>query len=589
MRVRTLLESTGASLLILLPYFCQLLLPDHLMLYHHNFPLTNIVGGLLLDVLALVLLGILLHGILALVSPALRRIAGTCLAAFFMWRFGALAVVLFFSGRERETNDLSLSPRILLYRQALAWWAQYSHPTLAAVVTALAVLAWAKPGSSRPIVRVCRVSLSAFAFCALWIVPELLYIGFGLRAVPSYDRLSASAQSVPGKRIVWILFDELSYALVFEHRPSGQEFPNFQKIRSQSVSFSNIKPIGAFTERIIPSLLAGREIDQIKGTQNGRLLTFDPEENRWITYDAVKTLFGEAQSGGWNPGVAGWYNPYCRIFTNEIANCDWIAGIQAIVPFEAMGASESKSIFANFLVLPRAYLARIDSRERDTSEYLLKRNIEDYTHVMNQAQAIIQEEQVRFLFIHLPVPHPPGIYNRQTHRLSESGNYLDNLELADQTLGVLMEEIERTSSAKQTTVIVSSDHSWRVPLWRNSPDWTPEEERVSQGRFETRPVFLVHFPGQTSGDDVTTSTSELIEHGIIEALLHGQLQSPTNLNALVSESARPKSQAPALEPATRADTSGLRDVAPQIRPRIAFGSSSRTAHLRESPSPARSP
>ncbi|MGA8740548.1 MAG: sulfatase-like hydrolase/transferase [Terracidiphilus sp.] len=581
MRIRALLESTGASLLILLPYFGQLLFPNHLLLYHHHLPLANIVGGLLLDALVLVLLGIFLREIPASVSPSIRRIAGACLTAFFLLRFANLFLILLLSVQGGTTNILSPSARSIFARQVAEWWAQCSHPILGAVTTVLVVLAWVRPGSARTVERVCRVSLSAFAFCALWIVPELLYIGFGLQAVLSYDRLSAQAQSVPHKRIVWLLFDELSYDLVFDHRPSGQEFPNFQKFRSQSSSFSDIQPIGILTERIIPSLLSGREIDQIRGTRDGGLLTFDPGQNRWVTYNAAETLFGEAQRGGWNPGVAGWYNPYCRTFNNEISNCDWIAGIQAVTPFEAIGGSESKSILANSLVLPRAYLARLNLRKQDAREDLLKRNIEDYTHLMTQAQSIIQEEQVHFLFIHLPVPHPPGIYNRETHQFAQSGNYLDNLELADQTMGVLMKEIERTSSANQTTVIVSSDHSWRVPIWRNSPGWTPEEERVSQGRFEPRPVFLVHFPGQTSGDDVTTSTSELIEHGIIEAMLHGQLQSPTNLDALVSESVRPKAEASAPRQLTKADGAARGDAPPLVHPQIAFGSSPRTAHVRQ--------
>ena len=133
----------------------------------------------------------------------------------------------------------------------------------------------------------------------------------------------------------------------------------------------------------------------------------------------------------------------------------------------------------------------------------------------------------------MSVPHPPGFYDRKTHKFCECGNYLDNLALADDTLAALMHDIDQTPEKDQTTVIVSSDHSWRVPLWRSSDDWTPEEENLTQGRFDDRPVFLVHFPGQTSSSQVASPTSELLEHDIVAAMLQDKLQTPADLQAFM--------------------------------------------------------
>lgn len=133
---------------------------------------------------------------------------------------------------------------------------------------------------------------------------------------------------------------------------------------------------------------------------------------------------------------------------------------------------------------------------------LLDQNIQDYRSIMQQASALIQDDQIRFVFVHLPIPHPPGIFNRTTHELYEGGDYLDNLSLSDDTLGIVLGDIADSRSADQTTVIISSDHSWRVPLWRGGVDWTREEESVSHGQFDPRPVLLIHFPGQSSGDEI---------------------------------------------------------------------------------------
>ena len=117
------------------------------------------------------------------------------------------------------------------------------------------------------------------------------------------------------------------------------------------------------------------------------------------------------------------------------------------------------------------------------------------------------------------------------------GNYLDNLTLADDSLGVLMEEIDRSRLAEQTTLIVSSDHSWRVPLWAASPFWTAEEERVSEGQFDARPVFMIHFAGQKSGSEVLAPVPELVEYDVIAGMLKGKVVGPEDVEALVGQPA----------------------------------------------------
>ncbi|MGC2615930.1 MAG: sulfatase-like hydrolase/transferase [Terracidiphilus sp.] len=553
MKPRWFLEAIGASVFLLLPYLCPLLMSDHLLIYHHQLPLTNLIGGLLLDVLGLFLLGVSLLTLLARISPLAGGIVSASLTGLFISRILGTALFLLNMSYGGQSDGFSVTRHHFLLDSIDKWWYTYSHPILVASVALLAILAWTKPGSTDSLVRTIRLGLTAFAFCAFWIISQLLYMGFVVRGVPSFDRSLAQRDSGSSKRIVWILFDELSYNLTFDHPPSGQQFINFQRLRSESTSLGNIKPVGIYTENIIPSLLAGREIDQIRSTFEGKLLNPDSDRTREVSYDPNRTLFEEAKTNGWNPGVAGWYNPYCRIFADVLTSCSWVGGIWVRIPLlEANGASEDKSVLANSLVLPRALLAKFHSQKKGMSSELLKRNIQDYRSIMTGAQNLIQNGQIHFVFIHLPVPHPPGIYNRRTHQLSEGGNYLDNLALADDTLGALIREIDRTPSASETTIIISSDHSWRVPLWRTGPDWTQEEERVSLGQFDERPVFLVHFPGQKSGNEVFTSTPELIEHGIVESMLQGQIESPKNLDAFLLSSAGHSSEHAALRGQSKA-------------------------------------
>ena len=56
---------------------------------------------------------------------------------------------------------------------------------------------------------------------------------------------------------MWLLFDELSYDQTFEHRFPGLAMPAFDKFKSESVVFSDLKPAGYYTDRVIPALFLG--------------------------------------------------------------------------------------------------------------------------------------------------------------------------------------------------------------------------------------------------------------------------------------------------------------------------------------------
>jgi hypothetical protein len=251
-----------------------------------------------------------------------------------------------------------------------------------------------------------------------------------------------------------------------------------------------------------------------------------------VEFDASDSLFEQAHMLGWNPAIAGWYNPYCRLLPRILTACFWTPGIQTFTPFEDAGASEGNSAFANALALPLSSITELFEGDR-TGDELRRLNVEDYRSILHQASGLIRDGDLHFIFLHLPIPHPPGAYDRRRHQLCPCGNYLDNLSLADDTLGELRKEIDGTPWASETTIIVSSDHSWRVPLWRRDSDWTAEEERVSKGQFDPRPVFLIHFAAQRTGVDIDAQVPELREHDVIASMLSGKIGDAEGLNNFV--------------------------------------------------------
>lgn len=406
------------------------------------------------------------------------------------------------------------------------------------------LLARFSPNVLRECVRITRFGLALFGCCIFWILPQLAYTAIHTRlpAVTSFNR--APAQADPSSpRVIWILMDELSYDQVFDHRQPDLELPHFDQLRRDSVTFSNVQPEGYYTERILPALFLGRRIDNIRSSFERDLYVHDAKTSQWRPFRQDASVFGEAKRLGWTTGVAGWYNPYCQILQSVLDTCYW----QSIISFP-VGISGEKHGLADVMFQPLDGPLSHFKISASAEDLAVMGHAQEYKDISAAADSLIENASIRFLFIHLPVPHPPGIYNRETHTLGVKGTYLDNLVLADKTLGQLLGLIQRTTAASRTTFIISSDHSWRVDMWRVDPSWTLEEQRASKGRFDRRPVLMIHFPGCDSSELRSEPFPELGINGMLQAMLKDKLSSQTDMNRWLMQHERPTDQNPVMNP-----------------------------------------
>jgi hypothetical protein len=484
MNLKSIVQGFGAAILVLILRVWPHLSSYHPAIYHTFLPMRSVIWGILIDLGIFTLLAALLFHYLEK-SETGRRTA--------VWAFVAAGLV---------------SPLVSALTALRRAPIPYLNSNVISVVVLLValLLRWLRPLDYRRSVHGFGILLVLAGCSMLWMVPELLYQGLFAQgtdaAVPvNHPVLVSGGKRSPeqGGRIVWLLFDELSYDQTFEHRFPGLAMPAFDQFKSQSVVFTNLKPAGYYTERAIPAFFLGKTVDNIRSKLNGEPLIKLNGSDRWQAFDAQKTLFADAQRLGWTTGVAGWYNPYCRILAGTLDYCYWRMG-----DGQSDGALPDHSAWQN-AAAPLMEIAREIKHEPGLAE---KKHAEDQLAIMPQAE-----------FIHLPVPHPPSIYNR-AHRKA-TGSYIDSLALADQSLAALMTTLRGTASVATTTVIVCSDHSWRVPMWR-STYWTKEDEAASQGRFDPRPVLMIHFPGQQTEREVTAPFEQIRIHEIIQHLLRGQ-------------------------------------------------------------------
>jgi len=142
-----------------------------------------------------------------------------------------------------------------------------------------------------------------------------------------------------------------------------------------------------------------------------------------------------------------------------------------------------------------------------------------------------------FVLLHMPVPHPFGIYDRKRRIFAtQNTTYIDNLALTDQYLGHVSSLLKARNEWDSSTIVIMGDHSWRTQLeWVSAPEWTAEENIASHGgQFDDRPGYIVKLPYQTQGTKIDTPFSALRTRALLQKILSGQIQSSADLEAFVN-------------------------------------------------------
>ena len=345
---------------------------------------------------------------------------------------------------------------------------------------------------------------------------------------------AAYPQSNLKHRVVWILYDELSYREVFDSASSNRlSFPAFESLRAQSLSFRNVVPAAYMTEYAVPGLLLGSTVEDVGAEGPRELSVRFTGKRRYTALDPQATIFGELHREHLNSAVMGWYYPYCDLLASVVSTCDWETdNMTALVP----GMFAEQSVLRNAVGLLADSVEKMDGHRwlAHTPWETLDRQ-QSYHRIMSAALSAIAKPGTSLIFLHLPLPHPPGFYDRNTHTLSTKGSYLDNLILADRTLQILFDAVHQSQENDVTAVIVTSDHSWRINMWRKEPGWLQEEEAAAPHDYDSRIPLLVHFPHQTQPVEIEKPLDAIRIRSLISDILNGQLETPDAVSAWASE------------------------------------------------------
>jgi hypothetical protein len=381
--------------------------------------------------------------------------------------------------------------------------------------------------------------LGFFAFTGVLIFAQLIWNDWqarNLNPAPTLHHAQVT-QASPHPRIIWIVLDELSHQQVYERRFPSLELPAFDQLAAQSTVFTQVIPTGEYTRYILPSLFTGVPSDAVNVSAHGMLLGLrNSSTGKWTDFEQHQTVFQDALDAGYSTGVAGWYNPYCRIMPEVFDHCFWT--YRQSTP---ANLSPNRSLAAN-LVRPFRYLIRnvkhLFGRSRSRgipAEELrdLRQHATDYHELLAAGDAYLADPSIDFLLLHMPVPHPYGFYDRtQKSFATRHTSYIDNLALADLYLAHVRQILEQQNEWNSATVIVMGDHSWRTRLWIDSMTWTDEDQAASKGgEFDDRPAYIVKLPNQQMPARIDESFSAIRTRALLDALLRDQFRTPTDLQS----------------------------------------------------------
>lgn len=381
--------------------------------------------------------------------------------------------------------------------------------------------------------------LSVAALGGLLVIGQMFWYCWDARSLCSPHRLHFSKeQAVTGERgqrprVIWIILDELSYQQVYGRRLPSLDLPAFDQLASQSTVFTHVVPAAIYTEAAVPSLMTGLRVDRIRAGGDGTLDELhDPMTGRWRPFVAQDTVFQDALSHGFRTGIAGWYNPYCRILADVLDGCRWVYREE----YEG-GMFSDASIRSNLVQCWRDLLVdvgmnRFEGTESSESVVAARAHIADYRDIVSAGDQLLQDPSINFMLLHVPVPHPGGIYNRRTGTFTtHRSSYIDNLALADIYLAHVRQVLQQRGEWDSSAIVVMGDHSWRTKLlWAGSPQWTAEDEIASRGgQFDDRPAYIVKLPHQTEAARVESSFAAVKTRALLGGLVDGSIRSVSEL------------------------------------------------------------
>jgi Sulfatase len=454
--------------------------------FYNRAPLrAPALAAFVLNIVALTAVGFLsVQGIRRVRRPAWRRLAAVATAAMLL---------------------ISLNFARITHEAVSRWTDFIGRPGLLALValTLVASLSWPQPALR--VMRGLALVVSPLAVVTLGLT---LWMFLELAAGPEWRwvdpaPLKRTAPSL--RRVVWIVFEELDQRITFEARPVGLELPELDRLRRESVYADAARPPAGTTDVTIPALITGRPVIAV-APMNPRDLELTFKDGKTAQWSAQPNVFSRARTLGYDTALIGSHLPYPRVLGTSLGVAHWRP---SIAYEEARGDTLGQAFWNQW-----ASLAPPANRRRLFSQRVAE--------LVDLAVRTAIDDRFGLVLLHLPIPQPPGIYDRSTERLTawnfngEVAGYFDNLALADRLVGELRRWLDRARLGDLTWIVVSSSRSWHA-------------SKQYDGRIDDRVPFLVRSPDGGRERHVDVAFNTLVTHDLLLAILRGSIKDTSDV------------------------------------------------------------
>ena len=393
------------------------------------------------------------------------------------------------------------------------WTDVIGWPGLLVLAALTLTASLSRPHPALRVVRGVAVALSPLAVgtmaIALWMFLEVA-------AGPAWRGVDPTPLDRPPpslRRVVWIVFEELDQRVTFEARPTGLELPELDRLKRESLYAHAARSPAGTTDVTIPALITGRPV-VAAAPLNPRDLQLTFADGKTAQWSAEPNVFSRARALGYDTALIGWHLPYPRVLGGSLAVAHW----RPSVAFEeARGDTFAGSLWKQWASLAPPLNLRRQFSER----------VAELTSLAIRTAA---DDRFGLVFLHLPLPQPPGIYDRATERLTAwnfsgaAAGYFDNLALADRVVGELRRGMDRVRLDDRTWIVVTSTRSWQASAQYD-------------GQTDPRVPFLLRAPegGRTRHVDAPFGTQAT--HDLVLAILRGSIADTSAAAAWLSRPA----------------------------------------------------
>ena len=299
-------------------------------------------------------------------------------------------------------------------------------------------------------------------------------------------------------RVLWLIFDETDYRLVFENRPAGLQLPELDRLRGESIFAANAFPPADGTIMSMPSLISGTRVTNAEpaGDSDLKLKLLDGRISRW---SELPSVFAEARELGCNTALLGWFHCYDRVLHSGLNYCKWYSYPGT---FPAQQPTFDSAMFDQVACIVQGL-----QNERLFATV--------YRGIISDAFRLATNSSYNLMLLHLPPPHLPGVYLPDKDKFTifsmpMAEGYFNNMVLVDRTLGKLRAELEQSGQWEKTWVLLSSDHSWR-------------RSQLYDGKRDLRVPFMLKPPGKPACLTLGKEINTVVTHDLILAILRGEV------------------------------------------------------------------